>query len=1079
MGPGSTVRGRYLVESLAGEGGMGRVYRALLLPSREPVALKVLSEKGRADRFSNEAEALATLHHEAVVRYIDHGVSEEGDPFLVMEWLEGETLEARLARGGLSFQQTLALLGRMASALECIHARGIIHRDLKPTNVMLPKPEVESAKIVDFGIARVGEGRALTATGLRLGTLYYMAPEQFFHPRHIDSRVDVFALGCILFECLTGRRAFAAEDEIGAFARVVLEEAPPVRNLRPDLPEPISAFVRRLLTRDQKHRPFADQGFCEEVEDLRRTLAHVGLAPPPPLFKGLDLEREGLNSTFAAISDAPSEARVAAPRSPLPRLALPKVVGKMVGREDEVAHVTALLSAGGCIATLWGPGGIGKTRLALEAARRWTVQKENHGATLANVREAADEDGVVRAVAYALQPAAPPDGTRQEMENALGRALRVRGVFTLLLDGAEPIAQVLERLLGRLSTVAPDARFLVTSRDRPRLGMAVEIGPVSVEGEPSASAELFCDRAGAVASGFATDPGAMSAVGKIVRALDGNPLAIELAAARLELLGLGTLLERLSRPLQLLGRTRSVGHPLTMAEAVSWSWSLLSDDERLALARCSVFRGSFTVPAAEAVMGQVANLPAVDLLQSLRDKSLLTSNSGRTTAEPRLSMYASVRDFARAKLVELGVEDETLARHAEHYLCTCTPLAEHAATRGDVAALHALATDTQELLSVLDYGLTRSPEVALSALLVLDPVLTTRGPFGRHAATLDQAIASGEGDASIRPELLARARQARGRLEMRLGRHENARTDLGHALDVAQEREDAAGEASALLDLGMLHHAMRNFEDARRCYEAVAMVDTDNPYMDARALGNLGALNHDQRRFDDAYACYVEAIALFESSGDPRPIGLFLANLAMLDHDRGRLGDASRRYGRALRVLEEAEDPRLLAIALGSLGMLELDTGQYELALSHHERAHGLLAQVDDLRSEALCLGRLGATLACLDRLEAAAAALVKGERTAKRDPVARDTVRLLRAFLDAANARAALAAHNTAGARAAFEAARARVREATEPRSGPVALADHSDDARAALRVLRPILERIEEELRTAATGTHDKPSP
>jgi predicted ATPase len=1061
MGPGSTVSGRYLIESLAGEGGMGRVYRAIDLTSKAPVAMKLLGDRGRAERFSVEAEALASLDHDAIVRYVDQGTTPDGEPFLVMEWLEGESLEMRLARVGLTLEETLELADRITGALELIHARGIVHRDLKPSNVMLPGAEVSTAKIVDFGIARVGEGRALTATGLRLGTLYYMAPEQFFHPRYVDGRVDVFALGCIVFECLTGRRAFAAEDEIGAFARVVLEEAPPARSIRPELPEQVSAFVVRLLTRDQKQRPRADASLKTAISVLRRDLAGVGLGPPRrlPLGAGSTQRVEGATATSASVA---APLAPFAPRSALPPLALPRPFARLVGRNDELAHLEGVLRTGGGLITLWGPAGIGKTRLALEAARRWADATEAHGATLAGLRDAADEEGVLRAIAHALRPSAPLEGTSHDIEQAIARVLRAWGPFTLVLDGAERIAQPLEALVARWSSAAMEARFLVTSRERPRVGVAVEIGPLPAEGESSVAATLFCERAGPKAAGFAADPAACAAVAKIVRALDGNPLAIELAAARLEVLGLTALLERLAQPLSILGRTGTSGHALTMVEALAWSWSLLSDDERLAMARCSVFRGGFTIAAAEAVLGPGSRLPVVDLLQSLRDKSLLTSSLGRTTADPRLSMYAAVRDFARNKLDELGLAPDTLARHAEHYLAACTPLAERVATRGDVAALRALALDAEELLRVLEYARSRTPDLELTALLVLDPVLTTRGPYGRHPAMLDEAIARAVREPGTLPELLARARQARGRLASRLGKYNDARVDLEHALEEARRREDSAAEASALLDLGVLHHAMRNFELAREHYEAVAVVERDNPYVEARALGNLGALHHDQRRFDDAYACYVETIALFESLGDARAIGLFLANLAMLDHDRGRLADAARRYARALRYLEEAEDPRLLAIALGSLGMLEVENGQLELALTHHERARDLLAQVNDLRSEALCLGRLGATLASLGRLEPAGAALARGERIAKRDAMAQGTVRLLRGFLDAANAKVSLAEGHADEARAAIETARARVREATEPRGGPSALVDHSDDARAALRVLRPILERL-----------------
>jgi len=432
-----------------------------------------------------------------------------------------------------------------------------------------------------------------------------------------------------------------------------------------------------------------------------------------------------------------------------------------------------------------------------------------------------------------------------------------------------------------------------------------------------------------------------------------------------------------------------------------------------------------------------------------------------------------VRDFARARLDELGLTSEIQDRHARLFVSMCEPLSQRVAARGDVSALRAIAAETDELLAAFDHACKSDLPLALGALLALDPVLTTRGPFGKHREMLDLALTEAE-RVSVDATVLSRARQARGRVLMRLGQHEGARKDLELAVEEARRAGHPDGEASALLDLGVLRHAMRDLGEARRLYEAAARLDTDNPVVEARALGNLGALHHDALRFDDAYACYVEAVALFESLGDLRHLGLYLANLAMLDFDRGRIADAARRFGRAIRHLEEAEDRRFLAIAVGSLGMLELGLGRLEVAIGRFERAYALLQEASDPRSEALSLGRLSAALACKGEIEPATAAIAKGERLARRDPVARDTLRLFRAFLDAAYAKAALVEGRRAEAHAALESLRERVRVAGEPRSGERPLLEHSDDARAALRVLRPLMQRLEEA--QSKQGVHQK---
>lgn len=1000
MGPGSTVAERYLVESLAGEGGMGRVFRAKDLVSDATVALKVLGVHGRADRIAAEADALAMLEHPAVVRYVGHGVTGDGDPFLVMEWLDGETLDERLRRNGLTVQETLGLAAAVVLALEYIHARGVVHRDLKPQNLMLPTADVRAVKVVDFGIARLDGGRALTATGLRVGTLHYMAPEQYSHPRLVDGRADVFALGCILFECLTGRRAFEADDDIAAFARVVLEQAPALVDVRPEIPAPLDAFVGKLLCRDRAKRPPADAALRAEIASLAAELEGCNLERPVRVKAGKTPAPPG--ATFAA-SDAFSATQLAEPpREGLRIASLPLAQHAMIGREDEMAHMGAILEASGGVVTIWGPAGIGKTRLALEVAHRWVKTDGTRGAAFANLRQAVDADGALRAIALALQPAAPPGGTSEEIDQAIARIVRARGAFTLVLDGIERVAAELEPNLARWTGAANDARLLVTSRQRGGRGLLVELGPLPADGASSAAVRLFKDRAlhggGVAAKELEADPDALPIILRIVRTLDRNPLAIELAAARVEVLGLSALLERLSRPLELLGRSGSVppstwaagpsspSMPMTMTEALAWSWDLLTTDEKLVLAGASVFRGSFTAPAAEAVLYGRTGVAVLDLLQSLRDKSLLASSLGRTAVDARLSMSSSVRDFARARLDELGLTSEIQDRHARLFVSMCEPLSQRVAARGDVSALRAIAAETDELLAAFDHACKSDLPLALGALLALDPVLTTRGPFGKHREMLDLALTEAE-RVSVDATVLSRARQARGRVLMRLGQHEGARKDLELAVEEARRAGHPDGEASALLDLGVLRHAMRDLGEARRLYEAAARLDTDNPVVEARALGNLGALHHDALRFDDAYACYVEAVALFESLGDLRHLGLYLANLAMLDFDRGRIADAARRFGRAIRHLEEAEDRRFLAIAVGSLGMLELGLGRLEVAIGRFERAYALLQEASDPRSEALSLGRLSAALACKGEIEPATAAIAKGERLARRDP--------------------------------------------------------------------------------------------
>ena len=179
--PGDILAGRFEIERLAGEGGMGVVYRARTRPEGEVVALKIVrtSKREEQERFDREVRLLSQLNHPAIVRHIDHGELTSGESFLAMEWLEGEDLGQALARGPLSLAAALALAQRVAGALAVAHLRGIVHRDVKPRNIFLPRGDARAAKLLDFGIARQEhEARLVTNTGALIGTPGYFAPEQ-------------------------------------------------------------------------------------------------------------------------------------------------------------------------------------------------------------------------------------------------------------------------------------------------------------------------------------------------------------------------------------------------------------------------------------------------------------------------------------------------------------------------------------------------------------------------------------------------------------------------------------------------------------------------------------------------------------------------------------------------------------------------------------------------------------------------------------------------------------------------------------------------------------------------------------
>jgi tetratricopeptide (TPR) repeat protein/predicted Ser/Thr protein kinase len=254
MSSGTLIAGRFEIEREAGAGGMGVVYRAHDRATGEPVAVKLARSARDAERFEREGEVLSRLAHPAIVRHVAHG-TDEGHAYIAMEWLEGVDLAERLERSGLTFAESIRLAAGAAGALAHAHARGVVHRDIKPSNLFLRGGDVDQVAVLDFGVARVaGASRAMTGSGAVLGTPGYMAPEQARGERTIDARADVFALGCVLFECLTGRPAFVGEHVMALLAKILFEDAPRARDVRAEVPPALDALVARMVAKDPAMR---------------------------------------------------------------------------------------------------------------------------------------------------------------------------------------------------------------------------------------------------------------------------------------------------------------------------------------------------------------------------------------------------------------------------------------------------------------------------------------------------------------------------------------------------------------------------------------------------------------------------------------------------------------------------------------------------------------------------------------------------------------------------------------------------------------------------------------------------------
>ena len=264
---GKTIAGRYVLRGLVGHGGMGAVYEAEHVGIGKRAAIKFVDPEFATDekvvaRFAREARAMSAIESAHIVTVFDAG-TEDGRPYLVMELLRGEDLGQRLRRlSRIPLGEAMHIIAQVLKGLARAHAAGIVHRDLKPDNVFLVKHDNDPlfAKIVDFGISKIERPRdttsplALTGRGTVLGTPFYMSPEQAQASPDVDRRTDLYSVGAILFECLTGRPPHTGESYEQVILSICMRDAPTVKSIEPSVPDAVSAFVARALSRDRAKR---------------------------------------------------------------------------------------------------------------------------------------------------------------------------------------------------------------------------------------------------------------------------------------------------------------------------------------------------------------------------------------------------------------------------------------------------------------------------------------------------------------------------------------------------------------------------------------------------------------------------------------------------------------------------------------------------------------------------------------------------------------------------------------------------------------------------------------------------------
>jgi serine/threonine protein kinase len=320
--PGQIIEGKYRIVRLLGEGGMGAVFEGENIRIQRRVAIKVLHPAFTAnadvtERFQREAQAAGRIGNDHILEVLDLGTLQDGSHFMVLEYLDGETLSSRVkSLGRLMPRQAAPLIEQVLAGLSAAHEAGIVHRDLKPDNIFILKKKAghsDYVKIIDFGISKfqplAGDGMKMTSTGAVMGTPYYMSPEQASGSRNADARSDLYAVGVILYECVTGRVPFDGETFNQLMFKIVLSDPPPLNEIVPDLDPAFASIVLKAMARDVEHRFQSAQAFADALTEWSEKGTSVSVPPPTAQATRQQLASVPGLSTSAIIAPAVTAAK--------------------------------------------------------------------------------------------------------------------------------------------------------------------------------------------------------------------------------------------------------------------------------------------------------------------------------------------------------------------------------------------------------------------------------------------------------------------------------------------------------------------------------------------------------------------------------------------------------------------------------------------------------------------------------------------------------------------------------------------------------------------------------------------------
>lgn len=993
---GIVLADKYKLNAFVGAGAMGRVYRATQMPLARTVAVKIIQhelvENSQAiRRFKREALAVARLRHPSIVAIYDFGTAPDLGAFLVLEYLEGQSLERTLQMcDHLSFAEAVDIVRQVCLAVHASHEAGVLHRDLKPHNLFIERDaDGPKVKILDFGIAKLFANPergdplsgpttsgastshgALTIQGVVIGTPIYMSPEQGIGDP-LDARSDVYSIGCVLYEALTGDVPFRGKTSKATLLKKVRGAFVPARTLDPSLPDGIDDVLARALAPQVEHRFASAAEF--EAALAKLVSGTTGPLTPPPTKPGDETQS-------------------------LRRPGLPQPVTAIVGRDEHATMLVARLGQTRCL-TLTGPGGVGKTRLALELAHK-VLDAWPDGVCFVDLVRLNAPGAVASNVADAL-------GLREERDRPLAAVVHATVAdrrMLFVLDNCERVIAECSTFASALLAACPHVGVLATSREPLRVeGESVwRVPPLRVEPAPTRSPDgprvsdamrLFADRAHFASPAFALTSANSPVVAEICRRLEGLPLAIELAAACVKLLSVDQILEKLADRFRLLvggGRTATVRHR-TLRATIDWSYNLLAGDEQQMLERLSVFSRGFTAEAAQAICSgeQIDALAVLDLIDRLIDKSLVIEE--RSGSDARYQMLDMVWEYARERLSASGELEPLQRAHRDWYL----ELAEEArdALSGPDQAfwLGKLEVELENVRGALAWSIhsARDADVSLRLAASIYRFWDVHGYQIEGIHWLEAALAL-SGD--IAPTLEADALFGLAILNFTLGDYPATRTHVERCVAIHREANRREDVARALNLYALVAGYQGDFDLATDVQKESLTLSRE---LDLTASINqgtfhLGLLAMQRGDLQKADLYLGESVVGWSKAGNRLAAAgatLNLAEVARLQGDMERSLDLLEDVG---TVAKEMSAKPLIAACLVHKGQVLGMHGEYATAFSTFERALAIYRESGSREGLAMVLEAcvVVASLGKRPKLAVKLAAAATAAREAMRSPL-------------------------------------------------------------------------------------------